>query len=79
MAKRKAKRDGVDAVIRAAIAAQGEAGQSLRDLAAAAGYADHSQLSRFVRGERGLATGAKFDRLLEVLGLEIRARENSGK
>jgi transcriptional regulator with XRE-family HTH domain len=78
MGKRKAKRArGADAVIREALAARMAAGASLREIAEAAGYSDHSQLSRFARGERGLATGAKLDGLLRVLGLEIRAAENS--
>lgn len=55
MAKRKAKRQGADAVIRAALAARVDAGASLREIAEAAGYSDHSQLSRFLRGERGLS------------------------
>lgn len=78
MAKRKtgkAKRLGAEDLIRLALANRVEGGDSLRELAAAAGYGDHSQLSRFVRGQRGLATGAKFDRLLEALGLEICERK----
>jgi len=70
---------GAEAVIRETLTARLAAGASLREIAEAAGYADHSQLSRFARAERGLATGAKLDGLLRVLGLEIRPTENSGK
>ena len=59
--------------IRAALQQRLDAGESLSAIAAAAGYSDHSQLSRFVRGERGLATGPKLDGLLRVLGLQVRA------
>jgi AraC-like DNA-binding protein len=61
--------------IRAAIQTRLDAGESIRAIAAAAGYSDHSQLSRFVRGERGLSTGPKFDGLLRVLGLQIETKK----
>ena len=51
--KGKAKAKGAEAVIRERLAERLAEGQSLRDVAAAAGYSDHSQLSRFLRGERG--------------------------
>ena len=76
MAKRKStKRAGVEDQIRAAIRARVEAGGSLLELWRAAGYADHSQLSRFVAGQRKLTVGAKLDRLLGLLGLELRQKE----
>ena len=58
--------------IRAALRARIDQGESIRSIARAAGYSDHSQLSRFLRGERGLATGPKLDGLLRVLGLSLR-------
>ena len=58
--------------IRAALRARIDQGESIRSIARAAGYADHSQLARFLRGERGLATGPKLDRLLRVLGLQVK-------
>jgi AraC-like DNA-binding protein len=61
--------------IRAAIQSRLDAGESLHAIAAAAGYSDHSQLSRFMRQERGLATGPKLDGLLRVLGLSIQAKK----
>jgi len=60
--------------IRAAIQTRLDAGESLSAIATAAGYSDHSQLSRFLRGERGLATGPKLDGLLRVLGLRIQKK-----
>jgi len=57
--------------IRAALRARIAEGESIRSIAKAAGYADHSQLARFLRGERGLATGPKLDGLLRVLGLRL--------
>jgi hypothetical protein len=71
--KRKTKRKPptIDQTIRAAIAAKLDDGESLNRLARAAGYCDHSQLARYMRGERGLATGPKFDGLLRVLNLEV--------
>jgi hypothetical protein len=57
--------------IRAAIQSRLDAGETLLAIATAAGYSGHSQLSRFMRGERGLATGPKLDGLLRVLGLQI--------
>ena len=62
-----------DETIRAAIRARIENGESISQIARSAGY-DHSQISRFLRGLRGLATGAKFDRLLQVLGLRLEAK-----
>ena len=59
--------------IRAALRARIDSGESIRSIAREAGYADHSQLARFLRGERGLATGPKLDGLLRVLGLRIRS------
>jgi len=58
--------------IRAALRARIADGESIRSIARAAGYADHSQLARFLRGERGLATGPKLDGLLRVLGLRLK-------
>jgi len=60
--------------IRAALRARIAEGESLRSIARAAGYADHSQLARFLRGVRGLATGEKLDGLLRVLGLTLEGR-----
>jgi len=57
--------------LRAALRARIDSGESIRSIARAAGYADHSQLARFLRGERGLATGTKLDGLLRVLGLRL--------
>ena len=57
--------------IRAALRARIAEGESIRSIAREAGYADHSQLARFVKGERGLATGPKLDGLLRVLGLTL--------
>ena len=67
-------RQTTDETIRAAIAERLADGWSINRLALEAGYSDHSQLARFVRRERGLATGPKFDGLLDVLGLEIRPK-----
>jgi hypothetical protein len=64
-------RSTVDDTVRAAISAKLAAGGSLNRLAKEAGYADHSQLARYYRGQRGLATGPKFDGLLRVLGLRV--------
>ncbi len=61
----------VDAAIRAAIQRKLDEGASLNSLSKEAGYCDHSQLARYMRGERGLATGPKFDGLLRVLNLEV--------
>jgi len=58
--------------IRAALRARIDQGESIRSIARAAGYAHHSQLARFLRGERGLAPGPKLDRLLRVLGLQVK-------
>ena len=60
--------------IRAALRARIAEGESLRSIAKAAGYSGHSQLARFLRGERGLATGEKLDGLLRVLGLQVKER-----
>ena len=57
--------------IRAALRARIDSGESIRSIAQAAGYSDHSQLARFLKGQRGLATGPKFDQLVRVLGLRI--------
>jgi transcriptional regulator with XRE-family HTH domain len=59
-----------DETIRAAIRARIDQGESINRLARAAGY-DHSQISRYLRGLRGLTTGPKLDRLLQVLDLEL--------
>jgi len=67
----------LNTTIRAAIQTRLDAGESLSAIATAAGYSDHSQLSRFMRGERGLATGPKFDGLLRVLGLRITRRRKT--
>ena len=58
--------------IRAALRARIDSGESLRSIARKAGYYDHSQLARFLRGERGLATGPKLDGLLRVLWLRLK-------
>jgi hypothetical protein len=63
-----------DDTIRAAIRRRLDDGESIASIAKQAGYCDHSQLARFLRGERGLATGAKFDGLLKVLGLKIQKK-----
>jgi transcriptional regulator with XRE-family HTH domain len=60
--------------IRAALRARIDQGESIRSIAREAGYCDHSQLARFLRGERGLATGEKLDGLLRVLGLQVKER-----
>jgi hypothetical protein len=60
--------------IRAALKSRIDSGESIRSIAQAAGYSDHSQLARFLRGERGLATGKKLDGLLRVLGLTVKER-----
>jgi hypothetical protein len=60
----------IDETIRAALRARIDQGESLRSIAAKTGH-DHSQLSRFMLGKRGLATGEKFDALLRVLRLKI--------
>ena len=62
-------------IIRAAIKARIDSGESIASIARAAGYCDHSQLARFLRGERGLATGEKFDGLLRVLKLTVKGRK----
>ena len=62
--------------IRAALRARIAEGESIRSIARAAGYADHSQLARFLRGERGLATGEKLDGLLRVLGLTVKGERD---
>ena len=64
--------------IRAALRARIDSGESLRSIARAAGYSGHSQLARFLRGERGLATGPKLDGLLRVLGLTVKGRKRDG-
>lgn len=67
--------------IRAALRARIEQGETIREIARQSGH-DHSQLARFLRGERGLATGEKFDGLLRVLGLSVtsqRRRKRRGK
>ena len=64
--------------IRAALKARIDSGESIASLAREAGYADHSQLARFLRGERGLATGEKFDGLLRVLKLTVKGRKRDG-
>ncbi len=46
-----------------------ESGESLNELGRQTGVSD-SQLSRFMRGERGLNT-TTLDRLAEYLGLEL--------
>lgn len=56
--------------IRVAIRARIKSGESIREIARQSGH-DHSQLARFLRGERGLATGEKLDGLLRVLGLRL--------
>ena len=73
MARKKVKTGLADA-LRAAIAERIEGGDSLNRIAQAAGYADHSQLARFQRGERGLTVGAKLDGLLRELGLQVKER-----
>ena len=62
--------------IRAALRARIAEGESIRSIAREAGYCDHSQLARFLRGERGLATGEKLDGLLRVLGLQVKERDD---
>ena len=57
--------------IRAALRARIAEGESVRSIARKAGYCDHTQLARFMRGERGLATGPKLDGLLRVLRLRL--------
>ena len=57
--------------IRAALRARIAEGESLRSIARKAGYFDHSQLARFLKGKRGLATGPKLDELLRVLRLRV--------
>ena len=60
--------------IRAALRDRIAEGESIRSIAREAGYCDHSQLARNLRGERGLATGEKLDGLLRVLGLHVKER-----
>ena len=64
--------------IRAALRARIDSGESIASIAREAGYCDHSQLARFLRGERGLATGEKFDGLLRVLKLTVKGRKRDG-
>ena len=64
--------------IRAALRARIDQGESIASIAREAGYCDHSQLARFLRGERGLATGEKFDGLLRVLKLTVKGRKRDG-
>jgi len=56
--------------IRAALRARIDSGESMHHIARLAGY-DHSQISRFLRGQRGLTTGPKLDQLVRVLGLRL--------
>lgn len=51
-------------------------GRSLRAIAAAGGL-DHAQLSRFLRGERGLTTEA-LEQLRQALAVEIHLRKPRG-
>ena len=62
--------------IRAALRARIAEGESIRSIAREAGSADHSQLARFLRGERGLATGKKLDGLLRVLKLRVKGERD---
>lgn len=50
---------------------------SLRTLAERCGV-DHTQLSRFIKGERGLSMTA-IDSICEALGLTIRALPRKGR
>jgi len=52
-------------------------GQSLCQIAAASGT-DDGQLSRFMRGERGLVTDS-VDRVCSYLGLELRQSKRKGR
>ena len=62
--------------IRAALRARIDSGESIRSIAREAGYSDHSQLARFLKGQRGLATGPKLDGLLRVLGLTVKGERD---
>ena len=54
-----------------------DAGESLNSIAEQSGLFT-SQLSRFVRGQAGLST-ASLDKLLPVLGLEIKSKKRAAK
>ena len=64
--KRRKRKEAVTAAVRRAVL---ESGRSLTDVARATGI-DLGNLSRFVRGERGLSM-ENFDALCEHLGLRL--------
>jgi transcriptional regulator with XRE-family HTH domain len=65
--------ENISEKLRAALKAHPD---SLRSIAERTGI-DHTQLSRFVRGERTLRQGA-IDDLAKVLGLELRPKRRRG-
>ena len=62
--------------IRAALRDRIAEGESIRSIAREAGYCDHSQLARFLRGERALTVGKNLDGLLRVLGLTVKGERD---